>query len=155
MNRKRLRMIIDFILAAVFVLLYLQHARVLDTGLHEILGVVVVLFIIIHIALNWKWVKGTVNNWLSSKVNRKSKGIFILSIALVLTVSVVVISGIAIWLKVGSISITHGLLVQRDDIWIWAHIHRRSAMICLGLITIHIWVHRKYIRSFFGRKTKR
>ena len=155
MNRKRLRMIIDFILMVVFILLYLQHARVLNTALHEILGVVVVFFIIIHVALNWKWVKGTANNWLSSKVNKKSRGMFILSIGLVAAVAFVVISGLAIWLKVGSISITHGVLAQRADIWIWAHIHRNSAMICLGLITIHIWLHKKYIRSFFSRESKR
>ena len=143
-------MLIDFFLAVVFILLYLQHVRVLETALHEILGVVVVLPIIIHVILNWKWLKG---NFLSKKVN--NKWMFFLSIGLAFTVGITVISGIAIWLKVGSISITHGLLVQRDDIWIWAHIHRRSAMICLGLITIHIWIHRKYIRSFFGKKTKR
>ena len=144
MNKKRLHMLIDFFLAVVFILLYLQHVRVLKTALHEILGVVVVLPIIIHVILNWKWLKG---NFLSKKVN--NKWMFFLSIGLAFTVGITVISGIAIWCKVGSISVTHGLLLQRSDIRFWAHMHQNAAAACLVLILLHIWVHKKHIRSFF------
>ncbi|MHB8072256.1 DUF4405 domain-containing protein [Desulfosporosinus fructosivorans] len=133
-NKTPIKIILDIIMTIMF--LFLLDAP--GTGLifHEIAGLSILAFITIHILLNWSWVKTITKNLRKTKL--KPKLMYGLNAALFLGISIITITGILI----SQLILPSGS--QRNQFLLIA-VHRWVSYACLGLFTLHIVLHRKYI----------
>ena len=89
---KKIKMIIDILLLIVTVILV--DIDVSGRLIHEILGIVMALLIIIHITLNFDWIKQVTKNF--KKVNAKSKIMYLIDILTMIIYLGAIIFGIII-----------------------------------------------------------
>jgi len=127
----------------VFVLLFNKR---LFTGLsfHEIAGLAVGVAFIIHILLNWKWVKA-VTLWIFSKISIKSRIGYIIDVLLLLSMGFIIFSGL-------TISTTIPLLhINVSDPQQFYKLHMAVSYISLLLLGIHIGLHWNWAMTVFKK----
>ncbi|EGW41517.1 DUF4405 domain-containing protein [Desulfosporosinus sp. OT] len=137
MNSKTsLKITLDFVMTVVFFLLVDAH----DTGLvfHEIAGLSIFALFMTHILLNWSWVKTFTKNLFSTKYKIKPRLMYVLNLGLFLGISTITISGILI----SQVIFPSG---SNENSTLLLTVHKVVSYSCLGLIAMHILLHRKYI----------
>ena len=134
---------------AVVFLLLMDPRSFFGQWFHEIAGLAVGLFLILHMALNWAWVKVTTQKFFG-KVPGKSRVNYILDILLFVGFTLVIISGMAIsrlidfsWLGFG-----------REDILFYKSMHVSFAMMTLAVAGIHLGLHWHWVAARFKRSGK-
>lgn len=143
MKKNGFKIIIDIIMTAIFLLLMWLDG----TGVfwHEILGLYVGSMFILHLVLNWDWIKAVTQRF--SKAKSRIKGMYILNVLLLVDMLVIIISGIFIsqelfldWFSV--------------DLLVWSTIHHIASYFGLLLISVHIGLHWKMILCAFRKMLK-
>lgn len=137
MNSKTpIKIILDIIMTLVFLLLLDTHG----TGLvfHEIAGLFIFALITTHILLNWSWVRNATKYLIKTKSKPKPKLMYVLNSALFLGISTITITGILI----SQVIFPSG---SNENQFLLIAMHKWVSYACLGLFTIHIALHRKYI----------
>ncbi|MDD2553389.1 MAG: cytochrome b/b6 domain-containing protein [Desulfotomaculaceae bacterium] len=124
-------------MAVLFIVLIYAH----DTGitLHEIAGLTIFAFFTFHVALNWSWVKSVTKNLFTAKFKKKSKLMYILNSALLICVSVIIITGIVISRVVFDLGLNgynHHTITA---------VHRWLAYACLGLFAVHVALNWRFV----------
>ena len=76
-NNSFFKLIIDML--SLITLFFLFFIKITGNDIHEILGLVLTLFIIAHLLLNRKWITSLIKNISSRNINSKHKVIFILN----------------------------------------------------------------------------
>ena len=135
MNSKTpIKIILDLIMAVMFLVLL----DAFGTGLvfHEIAGLSICAIITAHILLNWSWVKSITKKLIKREL--KPKLMYILNVALLLGISTITITGILI----SQVIFPSG---STGDQFLLIATHKWVSYACLGLFTLHIALHRKYI----------
>ncbi|WP_419882905.1 DUF4405 domain-containing protein [Peribacillus sp. B-H-3] len=139
MKKNYTRIVLDLMMAITFVLL--MNPRVLN-GLpfHEIAGLAIGASLFIHIGLNYRWVINTARKIFGSKLPKKTRFSFILTLLLLISMATVIITGILISrVVVPSLAIQGSRSIRG--------IHSFSADATLALVGLHIAVHWQWIMS--------
>lgn len=135
-----LKIFLDIVMTICFVLLMNLPA----TGLvfHEIAGIAVFVFIVIHLILNFSWLKGIAINLFLKKneVNTKTKLMYALNIGLFVSITIIVVTGIMISTYLFPSTSASPLVTL---------IHKGASFVALGLIGIHVALHLKYLVAAF------
>lgn len=125
----KLKVLIDILLFIVTILLF--DIELVGQLNHEILGTSIVILIIIHIALNFKWVKQVTKNF--KTVNKKTKVMYIVDIFTMLIYLGAIICGILISNNVFNFKMSSNLVIVLSHI-----IFGRLAII---IMFVHLGLH--------------
>lgn len=138
MNKKNIvKYILDVFLALGFVLLFDKMA--IGIQLHEIIGLTMGGAVIIHLALNYKWVIGITKKLFSKKSANRTRLCYILNVMLFICITLIIVSGVFISKTI----LTNISSTNR----IWKSVHIGASNITLGLIGIHIGLHWNWIMN--------
>ena len=135
------KLIIDLIMFVLMIILMFYN---LTGGLyHEILGIILFIVYIIHIALNYKVIKKMgVNIMKGESLPFKITLGFILDILLFICLLILMITGIIISKYIFNI----------NGIGIWIQLHDFTAYIMFGTIIVHVLLHLKMISKYLSNK---
>jgi hypothetical protein len=143
------KFILNIVLAVSFVFL-MDEWSFLGLTFHEMAGLVVCLFYILHILLNWAFVKEITLRFFS-RTTAKCRLNYVLDVLLLVGFALIIISGMGIaktidfaWL--GFDGTNRGL---------WRPMHTSVAMIVLMLVGIHIGLHWDWVLARFRRSNGR
>jgi hypothetical protein len=151
--KKVCKVIIDIVLAAIFVVLLIPH--IVETSIHELLGIILIPVVVVHVLLNWKWVKTTVLNLHRGKASEKSWRMFRLIIGLLVSLTITIVSGLFLSKALNGETLSHqsGHSMQ-SGIMPAMVVHRVSSMACMVFIILHIRIHWNYLKLIFVKKGK-
>lgn len=134
---------LDIAMTLVFVLLYNKGA-VSGLSFHEIAGLCVGGVFIVHIALNWRWVKQVTINMLKKKLAFKTRIGYVVDVLLLFSIAYIIISGIMIS-KVLFPNINIG------DRMFFQSTHISVAYFALLLVGIHLGLHWDWAMNTFKK----
>ena len=145
MKSVTLKFILNIVLAVSFIFLMDQWSF-MGLTFHEIGGLVVCLFYILHILLNWAFVKEVTFRFFS-KVTAKIRINYILDALLLIGFALIIISGMGI-----SKTIDFSWLgFDGTNRMLWRPMHTSISMIVLMLVGIHVGLHWDWVLSRFKR----
>lgn len=151
MKKNYTKIVLDLMMAITFVLL--MDPRVLN-GLpfHEIAGLVIGVAILTHIGLNYHWVVNTTKKIFDPQLPKKTRFSFLLNILLLISLAIVIVTGILISRVVFPSLAIQGVHSIRG-------LHSFFADATLGLVGLHIGVHWQWIigickKAFKSREGK-
>lgn len=137
---------LDLIMGIVFALLF--NKNVLGgMNFHEIAGLAIGFAVIIHILLNWKWVKNVSLAIFNKKIALKTRIGYILNILLFLDMAVIIISGILISKVVFPTLRMQSSFFNRGT-------HVAASYIALAIIGIHLGLHWNWVMNMFKKFIK-
>ena len=141
MNKQHIKYCLDIIMTICFICIM----KIMITGisLHEKLGLIILGLVILHIILNYRWVKGMALRIFDTKLNLVTKISVILNVILAVLTILLVVSGILI-----SVTIFTDIAAENRDLW--ANIHKKSSLLLFICISVHVGLHWKMI--MFGFK---
>nr|WP_207758122.1 DUF4405 domain-containing protein [Clostridium botulinum] len=130
-------------------ILFICLMKIKITGMHrhEILGIVLTLLVIGHLALNFNWFKNIFKKLFNKNISSKTRVSYFINIILGLLVLVIFISGILI-------SVTIFKDISSTNRQAWAFIHRKASLIALILCLVHVYLHMNFIKSYLIRMFK-
>lgn len=132
-------------MAIVFTLLF--NKMVLGMTFHEIAGLVIGAVVLVHCSLNFKWVKGVTLKIFDSKTKIKTRIGYILDILLLITVAVIIISGIFISkILFGGLGLSSTIFTKS--------LHITASYFALILIGVHVGLHWKWVMVTFKKMFK-
>lgn len=130
------KLILDITMALLFTVLI--YPRTTGMSFHEIAGLAIALLMIIHLSLNWAWIKAITRNFFKPGLKAKSRWFYILDIFSLLAVIVIVVTGIEISLVLfPSTGVENRSLLYTLHKWI--------SYGCLGLLAVHAALHWNFI----------
>jgi len=136
----KVKTVYDFAMLALLVVVYSVSA----TGIliHEILGLIIYVFFIIHLLYNYKWIKNVTKRIFDNSLNEKTKFMYLIDLLLLLMFIVVGISGIMISKYIFKIGIKY----------VWGYIHIVSSALTVLLLGFHIELHLKTVNNVMKNK---
>lgn len=145
MKKQHFKYCLDIIMTICFVCIM----KIMITGisLHEKLGLIIGGLVILHLILNYKWIKGMALRIFDAKLNLVTKISVILNIVLAVLTVLLIVSGILV-----SVTIFKDIAAENRDLW--ACIHKRLALLLFVCISIHIGLHWKMIMFGFRNMFK-
>lgn len=136
--------------AALVVYLVAANPAVTGIGVHEWVGVGVLLAFLVHVAMHVDWVVEAVK----SAVARPSwvrTGNLVLDALIVVAFMTVTVSGLMVS---GAVLAAFGLYA--DGYYFWDPLHATAAKVLLALLLVHVVAHGKWLVGFFkNRKGER
>lgn len=138
MKRVHVKILIDILMTILFICL--TKIKITGMHMHEVVGIIVTLLVIIHLALNFSWVKAITVKIFDKNLNYKIKITYWINVLLVILACIVFISGILV-------SVTIFTNISTANRGTWAFIHRKAALAIFILIIIHALLNIKMIKS--------
>lgn len=111
---------------------------------HEIAGLIIYVFFIIHLAYNSKWILNVQRPVNNKTVTQKTKFIYVIDLMLFLVFILTGISGIMI----------SKFIFKFGMVFVWRYIHILSSALSVILLGIHLGLHIKMISSTIRSKYK-
>jgi hypothetical protein len=134
---------LDILMSVTFALLF--NKMVLGgIVFHEVAGTAIGAAFILHMGLNWRWIKQVTSKIFSSKISIKTRIGYIVDILLLITMIITIISGIAIS-KVLYSGINFG------NSMFFKTAHMSVPYIALILLGVHIGLHWTWIMNVFKK----
>lgn len=134
------KIFLDIALMATFILL--MNSKIISMAFHEIAGVAIGVFFLVHKLLNLKWIKSVTKNIFGKKVTIETRIRYILDVLLLLGVYTIIVSGIFM---------SQVLFPQTATIdSTWKSIHTIVSYICIILIGLHVGLHWRWIMNGFS-----
>jgi hypothetical protein len=136
----KVKTVYDLTMLALLVVVYSVSA----TGIliHEILGLIIFVFFIIHLLYNYKWIKNVTKRIFDNSLNEKTKFMYLIDFLLLLMFIIVGMSGIMISKYIFKIGIKY----------FWGYIHIVSSALTVVLIGFHIELHFKTVNNAIKNK---
>lgn len=144
-NKNIIKYLLDIILAIGFMLMYDKMA--IGIRLHELFGLGLGTGILVHLILNYKWVVGISKKIFSSKINHRTRLLYIINILLLICMILIILGGIFI-----SKTILTSLHSQNQGFW--KGIHVGASYIALMLIGVHIGLNFNWIKGMTRKLLK-
>lgn len=142
---------LDILMAAVFVLLF-NHRILGGLEFHEIAGLIIGAAFIIHVILNFKWVKQVTLKLFSSKINFKTRLGYIIDALLLICFIIIIVTGMLI----SKVVLPN---FRIDSSMNFQSIHISISYITLLLVGLHIGLHWTWVanvfKKIFGIKEKK
>ncbi|WP_326513968.1 DUF4405 domain-containing protein [Clostridium intestinale] len=141
-----IKLFLDVIMAIIFVLLFNTHVF---GGLtfHEVAGLFIGIAILVHIGLNWRWVKNITLSIFNKKITLKTRIGYFINILLLLDIATIIISGIFISKVTFNGLNIHSSFFNKST-------HASASFIALALIGIHVGLHWQWIMNIFKKIVK-
>lgn len=136
------KILVDIIMTIIFVCL--TKIKITGMHMHEVLGIFVTLLVIVHLALNFSWVKNITLKIFDKNLNNKIRRMYIINAILAVLVFIVFVSGILV-------SVTIFTNISTVNRAVWAIIHRKAALLMFILIIAHALLNIKMIKSHCKR----
>lgn len=137
------KFILGILLAIVFLLL-MDENSFFGVRFHEIAGLVICLFFLLHKALSWKFIKETTLR-LFGKANTKARINYIIDFLLFIGFTLIIISGMAIAKTIDFSWVGFDM----ENRMIWRAMHTSVSMIVLMIVGIHIGLHWQWVMERF------
>ncbi|MGE5397237.1 MAG: hypothetical protein ACM3MK_06825 [Chitinophagales bacterium] len=93
MDKTRLKLTIDILMT--LSLIFMMVPKVIGQDLHELVGIIIGVIFLIHIVLNWRWIKTKTLNFFR-RLSFRIRLIYILNILVFLGFAAIILSGINI-----------------------------------------------------------
>lgn len=138
MKKIHMKILIDILMTILFICL--TKIKITGMHMHEVLGIIVTLFVIIHLVLNFSWVKAITLKIFDKNLNYKIKITYWINVLLAILVCIIFISGILV-------SVTIFTNISTANRGTWAFIHRKAALITFILIIVHALLNIKMIKG--------
>ena len=113
---------------------------------HEIAGLIICLFYILHKALSWQFIKETTSK-LFGKIPGRSRINYIIDVLLFIGFTLIIISGMGI-AKTMDFS---GLGFSEESFIVWRFMHTSVSMIVLTLVGVHVGMHWSWVIAHFRK----
>jgi len=140
-NKTLSKLMLDIILTALFILLI--YPRETGFSFHEIAGLASGAMVVIHLLLNWSWVKSVTKNLFNPKVKKKTKYFYILNMVSMIALVIIIITGI----QISTVLFPGGEAASRSTLLL----HKWLSYSALGLFGLHLALH----WDFFTRSVPR
>ena len=134
---------LDIVMTLVFVLLY-NKGVISGISFHEIAGLCIGGVFVVHIALNWRWVKQVTINIMKKKMALKTRIGYVVDLLLLCSIVYIIISGIMI-----SKILFPNINVGNEMFFKSTHISISYA--ALLLIGIHLGLHWDWVMNTFKK----
>ena len=138
MKKVHMKILIDILMTIIFICL--TKIKITGMHMHEVVGIIVTLLVIIHLALNFSWVKAITLKIFDKNLNYKIRITYCINVLLAILVCIIFISGILV-------SVTILTNISTANRGTWAFIHRKAALITFILIIVHALLNIKMIKS--------
>ncbi|MGL5378375.1 DUF4405 domain-containing protein [Clostridium sp.] len=143
MNKKNImKYVLDVVLAIGFMLMY--DKRAIGINLHELLGLGIGVGVITHLILNYKWIIGISKKLFSTKLNNRTRVVYIINLLLVVCMILIMVGGIFI-------SKTIFTNIHSQNQGLWKGIHIAVSNVALALIGMHIGLNFNWIKGMTKR----
>ncbi len=144
MTRHAIVATLDVVLLIAFLALETPGA---STGFkfHEWVGIAFVGFFVVHVALSWSWISGTIGRLRQDAVPRIRVN-FVLNAALFVMALVAIVSGFL----VSDYLLPSAHLTTSDDPR-WRNVHNMTASFLLAVVGLHIALNWNWIKGAFRR----
>ncbi|MDV3427321.1 MAG: DUF4405 domain-containing protein [Bacillota bacterium] len=139
-----IKIILDILMALVFVLLFNKNA-ISGISFHEIAGLTLGMAFIIHILINFKWVKKITIKFFNSKIKLKTRIGYIVDLLLLIDMALIIGTGISI-----SKVLFSGIFKSAGN----QSLHISLSYIALMLIGIHVGLHWDWVMNVFKNTFK-
>lgn len=139
------KFLLDTIMVIVFTLLF--NKLVLGLKFHEVAGLAIGAVVLVHCALNWKWIKGVTLKLFNKNTTIKTRIGYIIDILLLINVAIIIVTGIFI-----SKELFPNLTLSGTPSFKFLHI--ASSYFSLMLIGIHLGLHWYWVISVFKKVFK-
>ena len=137
-NIKTAKIVVDILISVFLVLSFFRWEG--NPSFHFTVGIACALFFAIHVCIHRKWMLSVTKSCLAGKLNKSLKARFIIDILLSIIWSVSIVTG---FLAIGSY--VNGI----ESMAVFGRVHGLTARLGLVLVLIHIFQHRKQIKSYF------
>jgi hypothetical protein len=144
MKTTKFKFILNIFLFITFLFL-MDEWSFLGIAFHEIAGLAICLFYILHKALNWPFIKETTCR-LFGKIAGRSRINYIIDVLLLAGFTLIIISGMGI---AKTIDFTW-LGFTKENFIIWRFMHTSVSMIVLMLAGVHVGMHWSWVRARFS-----
>lgn len=137
-SKSSTKITLDIVMAVLFIILIYAY----ETGLvfHEIAGLAIFALFAFHIILNWAWVKSVTKNLFTAKIRTKSRMMYLLNLALLISAGTIIFTGIMI----SRVVFDFGL---NGDTHTLASVHKWTAYACLGLFAVHVALNWRFVSA--------
>ena len=142
-GKKALRVVLDVLLTLMIVFeMFIQY-----TGwfLHEVVGFAFFATVVVHLALSFKWMKGTARLAKAGRMSGRQTALAVMGSLLGVTMVVLGVSSVAI----------SGILESAGFVWpfgayaLWVTVHGVSSYALCALVAIHLAMHWAFLASAF------
>ena len=141
MKKKSLfKFVLDFGMILVLVLMY--NKRSINMTFHELGGLILIGVMLIHVAMNYRWVIGITKKLFSRALPVKTRIGYAINALLLITFLLIGMSGIFISKTLFHLNVGGGQ---------WKTIHYTASAIALILIGIHLGLHRQFLGTILGK----
>ena len=145
-SRRKFIIFLDSFLLLVFILLL--SPRLTGWALHEILGIVFFIPIIIHLLIAWPWIRSATKTFML-KARRRTTFNFCLNAGLFILMIIEIISGLAI----SKVALPFlGTKTIKDEAW--ESLHVQTLNVTKLFVGLHIAVNWDWIVSIFKKRTQ-
>ena len=145
MKKLHFKILVDIVMIIMFACL--TKIKITGMHMHEVLGIVVTLLVAIHLALNFSWVKNVTTKIFDKNMNNKMRRLYCTNVILTLLVLIVFVSGILV-------SVTIFTNISAINRSVWVLVHKRSAILLVITIAIHILFNIKMIKAYCKKMCK-
>jgi len=139
MGRTRFLLILDIALLVIAVIL--QAVRFTGLEIHEWLGLVIAIPLLVHLVFQWQWITSTWRRAMAQK-QRRAQFNFLLNTLLFVFMTVAVFSGV-----LASEVVTPDLELSEGRVVAWANVHAFTANTIVGLVGLHLALNWRWIVS--------
>jgi len=145
--KKNLWKLLVSILLTIAFLLLMDPRSFYGLVFHEWAGLIICIFFVLHIALDWKWVK-TFTVRFFRKMPGRVRFNYVLDVFLLIGMTAVVVSG----LPIARIIDFSWLGFDGGNTRFWRDLHTSSSMIVLVAMAVHLGLHWKWVMARFARR---
>ncbi|HEX3051590.1 MAG TPA: DUF4405 domain-containing protein [Aggregatilineaceae bacterium] len=138
-NKNKIKFYLDVVLITAYVVL--MEPQFTGESWHEWVGLAIGGAVLIHLALNWKWI-ATVTRRFFGHVARQARINYLLNLLLLVSFTLTVVSGILIS---KNLSTAQALNMSMDASRNWREIHVWIPDVTLLIVGIHLALHWKWI----------
>lgn len=138
-----IKIILDVVMSILLILTF--NKRIAGIAFHEIVGIIVCVFFIVHVILNKKWISGITKNFLKKNVRSKTRVQYVLNALLLCTFLCILITGLGM-----SKSVLPTIFGTNFGFGNTAKmLHFFFTGVAVVLLGIHIGLHWKWIKNTF------
>ena len=145
MKSTKFKFILNIFLFITFLFL-MDEWSFLGITFHEIAGLAICLFYILHKVLNWQFIKETTAR-LFGRIPGRSRFNYIVDVLIFIGMTLIIISGMGI-AKTMDFS---WLGFTKESFIIWRFMHTSISMIVLILVGVHVGMHWSWVLARFKR----
>ena len=139
-NKNKLKLVLDAVMTVAMLMLYKKNS--ISIMFHEIVGLIAIGIMLVHLSVNFLWVKGITKNLFRKKLPAKTWVSYIINALMFVDLIVLLISSILISKKIFHISAP----------MVWKPIHFFTSQLLITLMGLHLGLHFTYIGNVLSVK---